>query len=187
MENLAGRQEYTNCDTKIPKELAKAGIDIVVHPSTLDHSEVRTRYTGKLGDFIFERAWYYWVVEGEVPLEVAKELYENPNGAEDIRVDGDCGCPSPEERVKYYDKDGKKLLPLKEEKGLKRLEKSAEKEPGCNLEKLCKEMRESIRFVEDPAKEAVRSVIALYHIDTQEGLNFFTETLRKHKLVPVKE
>ncbi|KKM02273.1 hypothetical protein LCGC14_1786030, partial [marine sediment metagenome] len=108
MRNLAGVED---CDVTIREELEKAGIDIysIGEPG---RSEVPYTLYGGLGgklldeegqafmdrhgvavdtikkfvSFTFERAWYYWVVSGYVPLNIAVEMYENPNGKKDIRV-----------------------------------------------------------------------------------------------------
>src|SRR3990167_10404866 len=92
MINLAGRAD---CDEYIRLELSRCGIEIVKHPEPC-LGEVASKLTGKLGNFTFERAWYYWMVKGLVPLEVAKILYEIPVGKTDIRVAGHCACPPPE-------------------------------------------------------------------------------------------
>lgn len=156
MINLAGVED---CDVTIRKELEKAGIDIynIKEPG---RSEVPYTLYGSLGgkplndeekdfmdrhglmievikdnsSFIFTRAWYYWMVKGYVPLDIAVEMYENPNGRKDIRVAGHCACPHP---VDY---------------------KVRHKVCGMN-------------------------VVGSYHIDTQEGLNYFVATLKKHTLV----
>lgn len=71
----------------IRHELAAAGIPICTRASD---GEV----TGRLGPFTFERYWRYYVVDGHVPAEAAAELYADPVGHTDIRVDGmSGGCP----------------------------------------------------------------------------------------------
>lgn len=118
--NMAG---VTECDRWIEKELHEAGIPIrsgfenwrlregtkvntgiIVVKNLGDYihkyrskSEVPYHVIGNLGDgkFIFKRAWYYWMVRGNVPLKIANKLYENPIGARDVRVAGHCGCPPP--------------------------------------------------------------------------------------------
>lgn len=156
MRNLAG---VDLCDNFICVELEKAGIDIynIKEPTK---SEVPYTLYGSLGgkplsdeekdfmarhglmievikdnsSFIFTRAWYYWVVNGYVPLDIAVEMYENPNGKKDIRVAGHCACPHPADwKVKH-------------------------KVCGMN-------------------------VVDHYHIDSQAGLNYFVDTLKKHNLV----
>ncbi len=156
MRNLAGVE---TCDITIRKELEKAGIDIYNLVEPIDREVSYTLYGGIGGEpldedgqgfmerhgimvetmksyvsFTFERAWYYWMVRGYVPLDIAVEMYENPNGRKDIRVAGHCACPHPADwKVKH-------------------------KVCGMN-------------------------VVDHYHIDTQEGLNYFVETLKRHKLV----
>jgi len=64
---------------------------------------------GELEGFQFFKLSYYWTVVGNVPLAVAKELYDDPVGRTDIRVVGHTGAPSPDKWVKYIDKDGRTL------------------------------------------------------------------------------
>ena len=93
MKNLAGRKD---CDKFIKQELTEAGIEIVLLPEPTSR-EVPFSISGRLRNFTFERAWYYWVVKGDVPLHIAKELYADPVGCKDVRVCGHCGCPPPED------------------------------------------------------------------------------------------
>ena len=121
--NMAG---VTECDIWLEKELYEAhipirsgynnwrlkegtkqnnGIIVVKNLEDYIHkyrsnSEVPYHIIGNLGDgqFIFKRAWYYWIVRGNVPLKIAKKLYEDPIGKEDVRVNGNCGCPPPKGR-----------------------------------------------------------------------------------------
>lgn len=178
MENLAGRGWV---DSKISKELSEAKVGAVVHDFPLG-TEVKTSVTGKLGNFEFTRAWYYWAVKGEVPIKVAQELYEDPIGRKDVRVVGHCACPSPEEWVEHYDANGMRLSPKSQEKEILDVENN----PNSSelMMGLAKSVRERVRFVDNPEKEAYKSIIPSYHIDTQEGLNFFINTLIKHGLVP---
>jgi hypothetical protein len=91
MRNLAG---VSDCDEYIRSELRRACIDI--HTVQKGNTEVPYTLIGKLGEFEFKRAWYYWVVKGPVPLEVAKELYEHPEGRATVRSGGDCAKRPPE-------------------------------------------------------------------------------------------
>lgn len=106
MKNLAGE---TKADLHILKELSEAGIEVVEGKRT--RSEVPYTLTGKLADWNFSRAWYYWMAHAEdgkgLPLEVATELHERKypiSGEREpetygqvIRVAGHCGCPPPKE------------------------------------------------------------------------------------------
>ena len=79
MKNLAGD---VSCDHDILQELQTAGIQPVMNKE-LVRGEVPALITGFLkgqggNDFTFCRAWYYWVVSGSVPLDVAEEMYADP-------------------------------------------------------------------------------------------------------------
>lgn len=91
MQNLAGD---VGCDRYILYELIKAGVEIVEHPEPLPR-EVPARLTGVSGDFTFKRAWYYWVVDGVVPLYLAEIMYKHPRGVDDVRVAGMAGNDEP--------------------------------------------------------------------------------------------
>ena len=156
MKNLAGDK---NCDVLIRQELEKADL-LVLSRGKPGHSEVPFTLYGVEGgkpfdektvnymerhgidnefanqffSFVFTRAWYYWVVSGFVPLDIAMKIYENANGRNDVRAAGHCGAPNP-----------------------------------CE--------------VKDQRRICGMNVVSSYHIDTQEGLNFFVETLRKHQLI----
>ena len=87
--NLAG-EEFA--DHWIRAELFLAGIGI---HSCAKMGEVPATLCGQFGKFKFRRAWTYWVVDGPVPLNIAKELYSDPVGKKYVRVMGHCGCPDP--------------------------------------------------------------------------------------------
>lgn len=176
MENLPNLAGVKGCDVEIRKELKRAGITKLrrVPFKDRDKNEVPTSVTGLLtkdGKVVFKltRLWYYWVVEGFVPLDVARVLYKNPIGREDVRVDGHCGRPSPEEwafpkeEVLYglgiYKKPDKKH-PYGQSPTYGELAEM------CNSGKI-----DAPRFVDT------------YHIDSQEGLDFFVQTIRAHGLI----
>ncbi len=89
MQNLAGK---VDCDKTIRLELERCGIPVIVGERST--GEVPATLTGKLGPFTFRRAWYYWVVDGPVPIHVAEELYSSLFKG-DVRSGGDCGCRHP--------------------------------------------------------------------------------------------
>jgi hypothetical protein len=93
MRNLAGDK---NCDEYIRRELTHARINIVERklPAV---GEVRYKLTGELHGWTFERRWYYYSCKGAMPIEKARDLWNDPLGRDDVRVDGHCGCPSPDE------------------------------------------------------------------------------------------
>lgn len=137
MINLAGVQ---NCDETIKQELRSAGIDLVFHEKRTNN-EVPYSVTGELkcGRFVFTRAWYYWVVQGKVPLDTARLMYADES-RKDVRVAGDCGSPPPDEWAEPSDE---------------------------YLRHLCAEKGYPYDQIKD------NRTVNVYHIDTQEGLEFF--------------
>ena len=96
MRNLAGNDDASDwCEL----ELRRAGVDLV-ESDERSRGDVPSSVAGKLGRFNLRRAWYYWVVDGEMPIEIAREIHANPIGAHDVRVHGHCGRPSPDEWCK---------------------------------------------------------------------------------------
>jgi len=109
MKNLAGNNK---CDEFIEVELKKAGIEVVnVIPA---RTEVPYSIVGKLGDWTFTRAWYYWMARAErgkgLPLDIAISMHEKPFPIQyfddyyeeseygmDIRCEGHAGSPNPRE------------------------------------------------------------------------------------------
>lgn len=87
----AGIQTIQEADGKPPEYMA----DFVRRTS----GEVKTSVVGTLHGWKFTRAWYYWMCEGPgIEVEAAERLHASHG--KDVRVAGDCGCPSPRERFK---------------------------------------------------------------------------------------
>jgi len=169
MYNLAGRED---CDQYIESELRRARIRRVYGEKCM--GEVQASITGKLGKCVFNRAWSYWVVLCKVPLAVAEELYKDPVGKEDIRVSGNCGCPSPKKMATFIDSKGRTLYPMSQKP------KAGDSEPLNEfIQKILAD--KTIAFVEDPSFNA-KAFITSYHIDTEVGLRLFADTLKKHGL-----
>lgn len=92
MKNLAG---VSGCDLIIIKELDEAGVNVHGLPFILN-GEVPTSVYGTLDGWGFKRAGRYWVAEsGESLLlfDYAFDLHDIYG--EEVRVNGDCMCPSP--------------------------------------------------------------------------------------------
>ena len=168
MKNLAG---VKNCDTFIKRELTAAGIPCISEDHS--HQEVSAKIAGQLGPFHFVRAWYYWVVDGPVPLEVAQKLYKDPLGLQDVRVVGYADNTPPEQWVEWYNTSGERCITQEEydeiteliEKGL------INPELGSGF----------AVFPED--RSGLKEYIKLYHIDSLEGLILFVNTLKDAGLV----
>lgn len=97
MRNLANSSreqnniDYTNYH--VERELRHARLN----PETIEiYGEVPTTIGATLGDLTFRRYWTYWVVEGNVPKHVARMIYADPIGQDDVRAYGHCGCVDPD-------------------------------------------------------------------------------------------
>lgn len=106
MKNLAGKTHW-ECDDVVEAELLAAQIEIVRDQPR--EGEVASSLRGRLGDFTFERAWYYWVVKGRVPIAQAWEIYFNGAGQKNVRVSGHASSPAPTDWVETGD-DGMEFI-----------------------------------------------------------------------------
>ena len=91
MENLARREYDPDADKKVKEELQIAGIPVV--RVGLMNNEAKTYYIGILNGFVFIRAWYYWIVKGNMPIEYAQYLYDNYqdlNGVKIVELKSNC-------------------------------------------------------------------------------------------------
>lgn len=168
MINLAGRSD---AEQFVLKELREAGIPTVIDEERLK-CEVSVPFAGQYGSFWFERAWYYWMVSGKVPLEVAKQLYKDPVGRKDVRVAGHCGCPPPEGWVRWFDNESRQLIGIKEAKQIKKLFKEKDNP-----------IPETYRVVhKKDFRKVGKPFVTSYHIDSQEGLNLFINTLKRNNV-----
>jgi hypothetical protein len=169
MKNLAGDPD---CDREIERELTRCGIEIV-RSAERSTREAAASISGKLGAFAFKRAWYYWVVEGPMPLELAIKLYEHPVGRDDIRTGGYAGNIDPREYGTYYfDADGNQLS--SDPTG-----KEAEAAMGF-IERGTLEAKafDGHRFVPDKRVGYTSAFVRLYHVDSELGLYVLAHAIR---------
>jgi hypothetical protein len=168
MNNLKGDE---GCDKCIERELTRCRIEVVRgERSTRD---VPASITGKLGAFMFSRAWYYWVVEGPMPLDVAMKLWADPVGKTDIRSGGHCCCLSPEEYgTDYFDADGKRLCSDPDGK------EAAKCVEFISRGILPADSCDDIRFVPDKRVGYARAEVRSYHVDSELGLYILAEAIR---------
>lgn len=133
--------------------------------------EVPVRFHGTLGDFTFVISWAYWRVKGPVPLAVAWELYRSPLGKH-IRIHGNIGCPAPGEvensKPVWRHRTTKKIL--------------VNPERWDSYKSLPAEVMNEYQGSKDIEAEG-DAFIESYHIDTDEALEFFVATLKRHQLV----
>lgn len=180
MINLAGQLDP---DPTILRELARARIP-VIQLQEGGMGEVRYSVIGKYGPLEFHRGWVYWRVKGPVPLEIAKKLYADPVGSTDIRVNGNCGCPSPESHGVIWRNPvtGKQVLPILTSSG---------KDAQASYLQMCQEIdrlkgqEDYYEWVDDPSKTpGLVGTIDSYHVDTEVGLRVFIDTLREAGVNP---
>jgi hypothetical protein len=163
MQNLAGN---VKADEIIKQELILAGIPIVgATAEEAGHSEVPFTLAGQLGQFRFTRAWYYWMVKGNLPLEAAEKLYDDPVARQDVRAGGDCGRRSPLEWACWLTDNGKKVLPTKSEAELRDY-------------KIAAQILDEYVFGDDPASVGAKRYVTHYHIDSADGLRLFADMIR---------
>lgn len=170
MRNLAG---VADADNYILSELLEAGITPVkiTEPNA---GEVPYTYTGLLttrahGEFTFIRAWYYWMVEGYVPYDIAKQYFKFDKS--NIRIHGDVdGNVDLRKWSKIYRvADKKQALSAKQYKKYEKIYDSLWNE---NQHKYC--------IADDTSDTSVYSrYVTSYHIDTQPALNLFVRLLTK--------
>lgn len=104
--NLARRKPFEDSDVAFvtstcEQELVAAGCDVSMLPVDAQHSEVPNMALGVFGMWVFQRRWYYWTAKGPgIPVEVAERLHSS-HGRQ-VRVDGHCMCPSPQEWFKGF-------------------------------------------------------------------------------------
>lgn len=171
MRNLAGNNR---CDEYIRDELMRARIDIVGHPAP-GKDEVPASIMGKLGAFTFQRGWYYWIVSGELPIEVARELWADPEGRATVRAAGRAGGSDPDNHVQWFDADDNvvEVDPTGEQE--KETRAFVARHPNIDMYDV-----RHVRSLDDIPDRS--GVIDCYHIDDQAGLRLFADTLRKHGL-----
>lgn len=183
MKNLAGRPTH-EADVHVSFELARCRINSFRVP--LDNGEVQTTFRGRIESnglkITLRRAWRYWVADGLVPLCLARLLYADLVGREDIRVNGDCACPAPAmENVVWYHPDGKMVLRMRDKT---QSEDALSTAPESRLAKLAVAILAEHHFSDDPASLGASGFIPVYHIDTELGLYVFSEILRAKPEVP---
>ncbi len=171
MINLAGKPIGEN-DDQITLELARCGVPSTLVTDCLT-SEVQTNRGGELCGLKFHRAWRYWVAEGQVPLEVALKLYENPVGKTDIRVTGHCGCPAPAAPwIRWRDPEtGKCIISTDQRDTMQKIGENPE------FKDMVEKFFNDFIFNNDPKSIGGIPSVDLYHIDTELGLYIFAQHL----------
>ena len=168
MINLAGKKD---CDKHIIDELTRAGIDTV--QLLKSNSEVPYKVIGVLDHYTFKRAWYYWVVSGDTPMDLAKKIYAHPEGKATVRAGGHCGCEPPETQSRLpLGKDGMELITQEE------IDRTEKKYPNIEKSDIWKNILNTHRVA--TSEEQNNKVVNGYHIDSQAGLLLFSMMIKEY-------
>lgn len=116
----------------------------------------------------------YWIVNGRIPLELAKLLYELPLRSR-IRVAGHCEAPPPEEPwiTWYCQSTGKKLLLMAERTEVIKARDS----DSSMMRQIGQKILDECLFSDERASIG-NGFIETYHIDGDEALAQFLECCR---------
>jgi len=167
MRNLAGRPD---ADEWVRKELNKASIPIVsLEPHT---REVQATIGGQIGHFRFVRAWYYWTVQGMVPLHVAKRISRHPHGLQETRAGGHSMGVHPRQVATRYLANGGQVWPEEQREDWEAL---VERHP-----KYLEDANAADVFSDDST--VGRLFVTSYHIDSPAGLRMFAKIVRRYGL-----
>lgn len=179
LDNLARRNFDYAADKKVKEELQIARIPIISLPYHME-GEVKTYYFGLLNGFLFHREWTYWVCTGNIPLEIAEEIYREDKEL-CIRAGGHCGHVAPKQVAHdpIYDNMCSKL---RDEWGLETyLKIVAAVDDSEKYNKSDAKFRQEI----DKLREQERigeQFVSSYHIDTQFGLCTLARIIKERKL-----
>jgi hypothetical protein len=164
MKNLAGGNPVL-VDVQVSSELTRARVPMV--EGQRSEGEVPYSITGKLGAFTFKRAWTYWVVEGPMPLVLAKGLYADPAGKTDIRAGGHAGGPAPGEQATRRAPDGREVCSVEDWHELETLHVRH----GIDISGYVR--------ADAPEARGERLFVETYHIDSELGLRVFADVIHQ--------
>ena len=176
MINLAGHRD---ADYYIREELTNCGIEIVEMPKS--KGEVGYTLTGKLGQFTFRRAWYYWCVEGPHAVHLAKVLNEHPAARKDVRAVGDCSCPKIE--GDYV------ITRINPETGQMVMEAEKFAKEMAQAERMFSDMPDTMarfkaKWMGDAHPELFPGFVMSYHVDSELGLYLLAESIKQQGTYP---
>jgi hypothetical protein len=122
--------------------------------------------TFRLPHFKFEVSYSgrYFISDGYVPLDCAKEIYNHPIGSKEIRAGGHCGCVPPEEEAKYF-LGYKQVLHIDQKKV---------------FEEVLPQHVDNYIFDNNPAN--YKGYVDVYHIDTELALYIFVQMMLKNNI-----
>jgi hypothetical protein len=172
MMNLAGNKD---CDKYIAEELRRNGIEVIAGPRS--GHEVNASLTGRLGEFKFVRAWYYWVVSGPFPLEIAARMYESdPVWRAEVRASGHCAAPHPREQATHRTETNREILDRKNEAESRKY--AGMPEGSTLMREIGIKILAEHDFADDPAAAAHHSTVDSFHVDSEPGLRLIADAIR---------
>lgn len=177
MINLAGQRD---ADVYIRQELKNCGIEIV--EGELNKGEVPYTLTGKLGQFTFTRAWYYWCVEGPHAVHLAKILHDHPAANKTVRAVGDCTSPAiegPYVITRFNQATGQQVL---ETSHYNKEMEQAEKLFKDRHPKTWERMQAEYCSADNPEEHP--GFIMSYHVDSELGLYLLAESIKLQGAYP---
>lgn len=180
MQNLAGKEISFNND-QLSMELEGAGITAISGKVTT--GEVKSNITGLLGGITFERAWYYWCVYCWIPYSVALKIYDDPIGKKDVRIDGHCGCLSPDKcGIMWANKETGKIILQMHEK----IQCEGYLGKTGSIVRIAEKILQTHEFADDPKVASNENGFAsTYHIDSYEGLKLFSRIVKEANCLSV--
>lgn len=152
-------------DEAVKDELHVAGIPCLELPSYLN-TEVKTSHIGILNGFVFTRAWRYWICNGYVSLDHAKEIYAQM-GQYSVRAGGHASNPEPEHMAKYVLRS-------------QRVQRYAEE----LVTRMHMDTFTALNIAEKKIQPDPNEMpyINGYHIDCEEGLKALADYIRAHNV-----
>jgi len=173
---------FLDCNALITRELIEARVQIVQHPQPIRYYPP-VSVTGRLGKYTFVRAGYYWTISGPVPLTLARKMYNESGdvGRYDIHAEVFDSSRPPDDYIKVINwSEFYQILGFDPSKGSEALDNIVEEnDAALRILRPPQFPGDLLRF----GHKKVLGCIAVYHIDSQEGLNLFANIIRNAGLV----
>lgn len=160
-KNRATHEYRHKEDDAIRQELVAAGIPVLTLPAHTG-GEVKTKHCGLLNGFEFVRAWRYWECKGDMPLGVAKAIYQQLSEL-GIRANGHAGNIEPVGYSPEHMAHSKAIVEQMQ------AQKATTQEIIAELEKVS-------------VAPGTPLFVEMYHIDTAEGLAALADYIKEHNI-----
>lgn len=161
-------------DLRLLDEFQAANIPVIRLPAPVEAVGGRYSLEGRLGHFEFRRQIprYYWMVSGLMPLDLAEELYAQPDGRA-ARPGGHCAAPPPADQAKWIEPCGREgCADWKEQRN--EAEKMFPHAPVHRAELLARMDRGACART-----PAARPFLFSWHVDTLDALRLLGQYIRR--------